>query len=243
MEVARQFKESPPAPTTKRGWTEVRHHRGGRDFNGRIFGGTVGSGRKLGAFTSTNTKNSYRVADEIEKDYNEAVSTITSNYSGDIDHEKATQAAIQGMLSTLDPHSAYFPYSEFKKLKDQDSRFYGIGVTIVRHNDGVYIQSAVDGTPAAKLGLRYGDRILEVDGKNARDWSSEQVSKNVRGALGEPVTIKSNAPVPKRRSISRSFATRAAATIRNAYMIRPGTGYIGLTGGFQRSSDDELRRR
>ena len=134
------------------------------------------------ASTSSSSKSSYRVADEIEKDYNEAVATITSNYSGDIDYEKATQAAIQGMLSTLDPHSAYFPYSEFKKLKeDQDSRFYGIGVTIVQHRDGVYIQSAVEGTPAARLGLRYGDRILEVDGKDARDWSSEQVSKNVRG--------------------------------------------------------------
>src|SRR4030095_3655633 len=88
-------------------------------------------------------------------------------------------------------HSAYFSYSEFKKLKeDQDSRFYGIGVTIVQHRDGVYIQSAVDGTPAARRGLRYGDRILEVDGKDARDWSSEQVSKNVRGGKGEAVNIK-----------------------------------------------------
>ena len=209
-----------------------------------IFGGTIGSDRKLSAFTTSNSKNSYRVADEIEKDYNEAVSTITGNYSGDIDHEKATQAAIQGMLSTLDPHSAYFPYSEFKKLKeDQDSRFYGIGVTIVRHNDGVYIQSAVEDTPAAKLGLRYGDRIIEVDGKNTRDWSSEQVSKNVRGALGEPVTLK----VERAGSEAPLYFTivRAAVplpTIRNSYMIRPGTGYIGLTGGFQRSSDDELSK-
>ena len=64
------------------------------------------------------------------------------------------------MLSTLDPHSAYFPYNEFKKLKeDQDSRFFGIGVTIVQHRDGVYIQSTVEGTLAARLGLKYGDRI------------------------------------------------------------------------------------
>lgn len=209
-----------------------------------IFGGTIGSDRRLGSFTTSNSKHSYRVADDIEKDYNEAISTITGNYSGDIDHEKATQAAIQGMLSTLDPHSAYFPYSEFKKLKeDQDSRFYGIGVTIVRHNDGVYIQSAVEDTPAAKLGLRYGDRILEVDGKNARDWSSEQVSKNVRGALGEPVTLK----VERAGSEAPLYFTivRAAVplpTIRNSYIIRPGTGYIGLTGGFQRSSDDELAK-
>jgi carboxyl-terminal processing protease len=210
-----------------------------------IIGGTIGSARRFSSLTSIGSaKNSYHVADEIERDYNEAVATISSNYSGDIDHEKATQAAIQGMLSTLDPHSAYFPYSEFKKLKeDQDSRFYGIGVTIVQHRDGVYVQSAVEGTPAAKLGLRYGDRILEVDGKDAREWSSEQVSKNVRGGLAEPVTLKverAGSEAPQYFTIVRDAVP--LMTIRNAYMIRPGTGYIGLTGGFQRSSDEELAK-
>lgn len=209
-----------------------------------IIGGTIGSARRFSSLTSIGAKNSYRAADAIERDYNEAVDAITANYSGDIDHEKATQAAIQGMLSTLDPHSAYFPYSEFKKLKeDQDSRFYGIGVTIVQHRDGVYVQSAVEGTPAAKLGLRYGDRILEVDGKDAREWSSEQVSKNVRGGLGEPVKLKverAGSEAPQYFTIVREAVP--LLTIRNAYMIKPGTGYIGLTGGFQRSSDEELAK-
>ena len=209
-----------------------------------IFGGVIGTTQRLSGLTSTANKNSYRVVDEIEKDYNEAVTTITSNYSGDIDHEKATQAAIQSMLSTLDPHSSYFPYSEFKKLKeDQSSSFYGIGVTIVQHRDGVYVQSAVEGAPAAKLGVRYGDRIVEVDGKDSRGWTSEQVSKNVRGGLGEPVTIKverSGHPAPLYFTIVR--AAVPLPSIRNSYMIRPGTGYIGLTGGFQRSSDDELSK-
>src|ERR1043165_7031579 len=105
MEVARQFKESP---------AEYR----GRAINRRfaitasavivlaaILGGTIGNERRFSSLASMGPDNSYRVAGEIERDYNEAVSTITSNYSGDIDHEKATQAAIQGMLSTLDPHS------------------------------------------------------------------------------------------------------------------------------------------
>ena len=245
MEVARQLKDS-PSPGYNELWLDKRFAitAAAVVLIAAVFGGTIGSGRNLGSLTSANSKNSYHVADEIEKDYNEAVSTITGNYSGDIDHEKATQAAIQGMLSTLDPHSAYFPYNEFKKLKeDQDSRFYGIGVTIVRHNDGVYVQSAVEGTPAAKHGLRYGDRILEVDGKNARDWSSEQVSKNVRGALGEPVTLKverAGSEAPMYFTIVRDAVP--LPTIRNSYMIRPGTGYIGLTGGFQRSSDDELAK-
>jgi carboxyl-terminal processing protease len=244
MEVARQLPES--RSSHYGGWISKK-------FVGTAFavifiaamvGGTIGTGRKLSSLTSGGTKSSYRVVDEIEKDYNEAIAAITRNYSGDIDHEKATQAAIQGMLSTLDPHSAYFPYSEFKKLKeDQDSRFYGIGVTIVAHRDGVYVQSAVEGTPAAKLGLKYGDRILEVDGKDARDWSSEQVSKNVRGGLGEPVTIKverAGSEAPLYFTIVRDSVP--LPTIRNSYMIRPGTGYIGLTGGFQRSSDEELNK-
>jgi carboxyl-terminal processing protease len=186
---------------------------------------------------------SYAQDDDIEKDYNEAIATISVEYAGDIDYEKATQAAIQGMLSTLDPHSMYFPYNEFKKLReDQDSRFYGIGVTIVQHRDGVYIQSAVEGTPAGRLGLRYGDRILEVDGKDARDWSSEQVSKNVRGGKGEPVKLKverAGSEAPLDFTIVRDSVP--LPSIRNAYMLRPGTGYVGLTGGFQSTSDEELR--
>jgi carboxyl-terminal processing protease len=242
MEAARELNQNP-------GYRQVAFSRrfliiaGAIILVAAVLGGMIGSFRKFNSLTSTGAASSYRVADEIKRDYNEAVSTITSNYSGDIDYEKATQAAIQGMLTTLDPHSAYFPFSEFRKLKeDQDSRFHGIGVTIVQHRDGVYIQSAVEDTPAARIGLKYGDRIVEVDGKDAREWSSEQVSKNVRGGLGEPVTIKverAGSEAPQYFTIVRD--TVPLPTIRNAYMIRPGTGYIGLTGGFQRSSDEELR--
>jgi len=210
---------------------------------GALVGGTIGRSKRFRRSVPGNGVTTYTEADDIEKDYNEAVSEISSSYAGEIDYEKATQAAIQGMLSTLDPHSMYFPYNEFKKLKeDQDSRFYGIGVTIVQHRDGVYVQSAVEETPAARLGLRYGDRILEVDGKDARDWSSEQVSKNVRGGRGEPVTIKvdrAGSEAPLYFTIVRDAVP--LPSIRNAYMVRPGTGYVGLTGGFQNTSDEELR--
>jgi carboxyl-terminal processing protease len=208
-----------------------------------LVGGTIGRSRRFRHSTPATGSVSYTESDDIEKDYNEAVSTITQEYSGTIDYEKATQAAIQGMLSTLDPHSMYFPYTEFKKLKeDQDSRFYGIGVTIVQHRDGVYVQSAVEGTPAGKLGLRYGDRILEVDGQDARDWTSEQVSKKVRGGKGEPVKVRverAGSEAPLDFTIIRDSVP--LPSIRNAYMLRPGTGYVGLTGGFQSTSDEELR--
>ena len=208
-----------------------------------LVGGTIGRSRRFRHSIPANGAVSYAEPDDVEKDYTEAVTAISNEYAGDIDYEKATQAAIQGMLSTLDPHSMYFPYNDFKKLKeDQDSRFYGIGVTIVQHRDGVYIQSAVEGTPAGRLGLRYGDRILEVDGADARAWSSEQVSKKVRGGKGEPVKIKvdrAGSEGPLDFTIIRDSVP--LPSIRNAYMLRPGTGYVGLTGGFQSTSDEELR--
>lgn len=204
-----------------------------------LVGGTVDIFRKRVAGTWGAAPASHAVV----KNYEEAVEVISDEYAGDVDYEKATQAAIQGMLSTLDPHSIFFPPAEFRKLQeDKDSRLTGIGVTILRHRDGVYVQSAVQGTPAARAGLRYGDRIVEVDGKDARDWSSEQVSKNVRGERGEPVTIKiERAGVPSPLTFTIVRESVPLPSIRNAYMIRPGTGYIGLTGGFQQTTGDELR--
>ncbi|HSV33575.1 MAG TPA: S41 family peptidase [Pyrinomonadaceae bacterium] len=182
-------------------------------------------------------------AERVENGYAEAVAKVEEKYAGEIDYEKATQAAIQGMLFTLDPHSVYFPFSEFKKLKeDQDSRFYGIGVQILRHDDGVYIQSAVEGTPAARAGLRYGDRIIEVDGKDARDWTGDEVSKNVRGTRGEAVNLKierAGQEAPINFKIVRDAVP--LPSVRNAFMLRASTGYIGLIGGFQHTTDDELR--
>ena len=195
------------------------------------------------ANANASTQSEQFEADRVEADYQEAISTITEQYAGEVDYEKATQAAIQGMLFTLDPHSVYFPSGEFKKLKeDQSSSFYGIGVQILRHDDGVYVQSVVENTPASRAGLRYGDRIMAVDGKDARDWSSEEVSKNVRGDRLKTVDIKverAGEEVPITFKITRDAVP--LPSIRNAFMITPGTGYIGLVGGFQHTTDDELR--
>ena len=182
-------------------------------------------------------------ADKIEADYHEAISKVEDKYAGEIDYEKATQAAIQGMLFTLDPHSVYFSTAEFRKLKeDQASSFYGIGVQIQRHDDGVYIKSVVEGTPAARAGLRYGDRIVEVDGQDARDWSSDEVSKHVRGERSKAVELKVER-AGEEAAVTVKIVRDAVPlpSIRNEFMLSSVTGYIGLVGGFQHTTDDELR--
>jgi carboxyl-terminal processing protease len=203
---------------------------------GAVFGGLFG---RLPVQTSADNSIS---PEKIIADYSEAIDLIDANYVSQINHEKVAESSIQGMLWTLDPHSAFFTRDEFKKLyEEQSSQFYGIGVSILQHRDGVYIQSVVPKTPADKAGLRYGDKFLEVDGKDALKWTSAEVSKNVRGERGTPVNVKVLRPgsdKPVEYTIVRGGVP--LPSIRNYFMLPNGVGYVGLTGGFQETTSDEL---
>lgn len=178
----------------------------------------------------------------IAADYREAVEVVEKSYVGKADHEKITDSSIQGMLWTLDPHSSFFTRDEFRKLsEEQASEFYGIGVSILQHRGGVFVQSVIPGTPADKAGLRYGDKFVLVDGKDATEWSSSEVSKNVRGEKGTSVKIKierASASEPMDFEIVRGGVP--LPSIRNYFMLHNGVGYVGLTGGFQETTADEL---
>ena len=180
----------------------------------------------------------------IANDYSEALDLVSANYADEVNYDKAGEGAIQGMLSALDPHSNFFSQAEYRRLlQDQESRFTGIGVSILRHRDGVYVQSPLEGTPAAKVGLRFGDRIVEVDGKDAREWTTQEVSKAVRGPEGERVTLKierAGALAPLFFTVERAYVPQPS--VRNTFMIRPGVGYVGLTGGFTKTTGGELKK-
>ncbi len=203
---------------------------------GSVFGGL------FGRLPSTISADSKITGGRIVADYREAIDVIDEKYVGSVDHEKVADSSIQSMLWTLDPHSAFFTSEEFRKLnEEQTSQFYGIGVSILQRRSGVYVQSVIPGTPADKAGLRYGDRFVQVEGKDAREWTSSEVSKNVRGEKGTSVKIKierviSTAPVDY--EIVRGGVP--LPSIRNYFMLPNGVGYVGLTGGFQETTSAEL---
>ena len=206
-----------------------------------VFLGAVAGGL-FGKLPATISADSSITSQKIVADYAEALEVIDKNYVGKVDHEKISDTSIQSMLWTLDPHSSFFTRDEFRKLyEEQASQFYGIGVSILQHRDGVYVQSVIPNTPADKAGLRYGDRFLQVDGKDAKDWSSAEVSKNVRGERGTPVKIKvERAGVQNPLDFEIVRGGVPLPSIRNYFMLPNGVGYVGLTGGFQETTSEEL---
>ncbi len=203
---------------------------------GAVFGGIFG---RMPVRTSADTS---LTTEKIVSDYRQALDVIDASYVGPIDHEKITESSVQGMLFTLDPHSTFFSRDEFRKLyEDQSSQFYGIGVSILQHRDGVYIQSVIPNTPADKAGLHYGDKFVQIDGKDAKDYSSAEVSKNVRGERGTPVNVKvARAGVDKPLDFTIVRGGVPLPSIRNYFMLNNSVGYIGFTGGFQETSADEM---
>ena len=205
-----------------------------------VVGAVVGG--IFGRLPITTSADSSLTKEKIVADYREALGVIDESYVSVIDHEKVSESSIQGMLWTLDPHSSFFTRDEFRKLyEDQSSQFYGIGVSILQHRDGVYVQSIIPNTPADKAGLRYGDKFLEIEGKDAKKYTSAEVSKNVRGERGTPVNIKigrAGAEKPLDFTIVRGGVP--LPSIRNYFMLPSGVGYVGFTGGFQETSADEL---
>ncbi len=203
---------------------------------GAVLGGVFGK------FPASISADSSATSAKVTADYREALEVVGMNYVTPIDHERVLDRSIQGMLWSLDPHSQFFTHDEFRKLfEEQSSQFFGIGVSILQHRDGVYVQSVIPGTPADKAGIRYGDRFVEVDGKDATEWSSAEVSRNVRGERGTKVKLKiERAASPSAVNFEIVRGGVPLPSIRNYFVLADGVGYIGLTGGFQETTAAEL---
>ena len=190
------------------------------------------------------TKPSDGMADNpAVRDFAKAIECIEDNYALTPDKERLTRGAVLGMLHSLDPHSGFYGRREFSEMQDeQSSHFYGIGVTINQRNGRLYVLGVSQGMPAERAGLRYGDAIIAVDGHSTKDWTQSDALKHVRGERGAEVSLtieRAGAPEPLTVEVTRDEVP--FPSVRNSFMMRPGIGYIGLTGGFNQETTEELR--
>jgi carboxyl-terminal processing protease len=116
---------------------------------------------------------------------------INELYVDSIPSDTLGDAAIRGLSSILDPHTAYFAEQESEDLKTHTKgEFGGLGITIGVREKVLTVISPLVGTPAYRMGIQAGDRILEIDGKPTRGLSVDDAVSKLRGKPGTPVSIK-----------------------------------------------------
>ena len=184
----------------------------------------------------------------IKSDLAEALAVIQANHidGRKLDYNNIFKSSISGMLSVLDPHSTYFDPIEYASFRtEQRSEYFGIGATIEDMREGsdvnTYIRATFPESPAARAGLRFGDRIVAVDGNSMRGKTYPEVRKFLLGARGTLVKVTVERPATKQsETVNITRDAVSLPSIAQAYMLRPGVGYVGMTGGFNLTTADEF---
>jgi len=184
----------------------------------------------------------------VAQDFSEALSVIQEHYvdGKKIDFNAVYKSSIMGMLRVLDPHSNYFDKEEFDEMKtDQRSEYLGIGASIQNYVIGesvdTYVAATFQNAPASRAGLRYGDRIDAVDGVSMHAKSSAEVRDKIRGPRGSHVKLTiTRASTGKSDTVEIVRDAVAQPSVPDAYMIRPGVGYIDMTKGFNYDTAEGL---
>lgn len=186
--------------------------------------------------------------DKITQDFSEALDIIEKNYASGklVDYNDLTKSSITTMLHTLDPHSNYFDSEEYEDLlTDQQSEYFGIGASIVNYQKNnifdTFVVSTFPDSPAARAGLRFGDKILTVNDEKVSGISSGVVRDKIRGKKGTLVRLTVERVGTKRIETIEIRRNRVPQpTVPDAYLLRPGIGYIDLTNGFNYTTAEEL---
>jgi len=122
--------------------------------------------------------------------FGDVLNTVENQYVAEVDDTKLIQSAIDGMLTSLDPHSGYLDPESFDDMRDQTRGEYGgLGIEVTSEDGIVKVISPMDGTPAAKAGIKPGDYITAVNGESVLGLSVTEAVKQMRGKPGETVAL------------------------------------------------------
>jgi carboxyl-terminal processing protease len=115
---------------------------------------------------------------------------VENEYVDAVDRERLVNGAIRGMVSELDPHSSYMPPDQFQAFQSEtEGEFGGIGIEVETRNEQLIVLAPIDGSPAERAGIRSGDVIVSVDGRDPGAEPLDRLVKRLRGTPGSRVKL------------------------------------------------------
>jgi carboxyl-terminal processing protease len=180
----------------------------------------------------------------------EVLERVKQEYVNPVDDHELLQAAIRGMVSSLDPYSAYLDGEEYDEVKISSSGQYsGVGIEVSMEDDQVVVVSPFEGSPAAAAGIRSGDVIATIDGVPVNTTALADTIGRMRGKEGTTVTIgilREGSSEPLQFILKRS---RVELRSIKAELLEPGMGYVRISQFSETTGDDliaalkDLRKR
>ncbi|HEX3064872.1 MAG TPA: PDZ domain-containing protein, partial [Dongiaceae bacterium] len=186
--------------------------------------------------TSTNTYQQLNLfGDVFEK--------IRSDYVEPVSDDKLVEAAINGMLTSLDPHSSYLNPKDWDDMQVQTKgEFGGLGIEVTMGNGVIKVVSPIDGTPAAKAGIQPSDLIVQIDGKPIMGMTLSQAVDKMRGKVGTPIKLtvrREGNPDPIQITLTRDIIR--INSVKHEVLSNNTVGYIRIT-TFNESTDTGLEK-
>src|SRR6202142_2532848 len=189
--------------------------------------------------------------DDLDKSF-KSIATVLSlleqNYADTVSSEKAIyQGAIPGMLRTLDPHSNFLDPEEYRLMQqNQRGQYYGVGMEVMMDGPSVAVVQAFPDSPAARAGLRRGDVIVAVDGRDVEGLASGAVADLLKGPRGTLVKVggqRYGSSQPVSFPVTRG---EISPSVVDAFWVRPGIAYLTIktfeSQSVGRDMDDDLRK-
>ena len=178
---------------------------------------------------------------QMEK-FRDVINLTEKFYVDDVDTPKLIEAAINGVLGQLDPHSVYIPASQLTRVNEEfQGSFEGVGIEYQVLNDTLLVVSPIVGGPSEALGIQAGDKIVKINDSSAIGITQEGVQKKLRGPKGSKVKvliIRAGIPNPIEFDITRDKIP--LYTVDASFMVDDQTGYVSVTRFAAKTHDEFL---
>lgn len=197
----------------------------------------------LGLDANAEAEQDARLPLEDLRSFADVFNQIRMSYVEDIEDREILEHAIRGMLSGLDPHSAYLDADSFDDLQSHTTgEFGGLGLEVGMENGFVKVVAPIDGTPAERAGMQAGDLIIQLDKQPVKGLSLQEAVALMRGKSGEPITltvVRDGVKAPFEVTIVRDVIKVQSV---KAKTLEPGYGYIRLA-QFQAHTGRDFKRK